>query len=102
MPNINYILVDGKFTYPNIPIEQSAIIKGDRKCVSIAAASIIAKCYRDGLVRRTCHVEFPEYGMDTNVGYCTMHHRDMVRKYGPCKFHRKSYNLLGDTDGGNK
>lgn len=88
-----FIIVDGnKFKpYKNIPFE--TIIKGDSKYMSIAAASILAKTYRD-LYMCEIHEEFPMYNWKQNKGYPTIEHRDAIRKYGITKYHRKSFRLI--------
>jgi ribonuclease HII len=88
-----FIIVDGnKFKpYQDIPFE--TIIKGDGKYLSIAAASILAKTYRDAYME-TIHEEFPMYQWNKNKGYPTKAHRDAIRKYGITKYHRKSFRLL--------
>ncbi|ALJ06089.1 ribonuclease HII [Pseudalgibacter alginicilyticus] len=88
-----FIIVDGnKFKpYKKIPFE--TIIKGDSKYLSIAAASILAKTYRDAYMNRI-HEEYPMYHWDQNKGYPTKAHRDAIRKYGITKYHRKSFRLL--------
>ncbi len=88
----NIILVDGNrfHNYPNIPHE--CIIKGDQKVLSIAAASILAKNYRDQLVLKM-HEEHPGYGWNTNMGYATKKHRMALKEFGPTKYHRKSFRL---------
>jgi len=90
-----FIIVDGnKFkTYKNIPHE--TIIKGDCKYLSIAAASILAKTYRD-LYMEDIHKEFPMYNWKQNKGYPTKEHRAAIKKYGITKYHRKSFRLLPD------
>ncbi len=87
------ILVDGnRFNpYPNIPHE--CIIKGDGIYQSIAAASILAKTYRDDLMLRL-HQEYPNYSWDKNMGYPTMAHRNAIRKFGITPYHRTSFRLL--------
>ena len=87
------LLIDGnRFnTYPKIPHECS--IKGDGKFLSIAAASILAKTYRDDYMEEL-HVEFPFYNWASNKGYPTPKHRDGIRRHGPCKYHRQSFTLL--------
>lgn len=89
----NFIIVDGnKFkSYKNIPHE--TIIKGDGKYLSIAAASILAKTYRD-LYMEDIHKEFPMYNWKQNKGYPTKEHRAAIKKYGITKYHRKSFRLL--------
>lgn len=90
-----FIIVDGnKFKpYKNIPHE--TIIKGDGKYLSIAAASILAKTYRD-LYMEGIHKEFPMYNWKQNKGYPTKEHRAAIKKYGITKYHRKSFRLLTD------
>ncbi|PWH84526.1 ribonuclease HII [Algibacter marinivivus] len=92
-PQPEFIIVDGnKFKpYNNIPFE--TIIKGDGKYLSIAAASILAKTYRD-LYMKKIHEEFPMYNWKQNKGYPTKEHRAAIKKYGITKYHRKSFRLL--------
>ncbi len=85
----DFLLVDGKFETP-APINQLALIKGESKSASIAAASIIAKVTRDRIMQ-DLHQKYPQYGFNTNNGYPTKFHRDAVRKIGPCPHHRKSF-----------
>ena len=88
-----FIIVDGnKFKpYNSVPFE--TIIKGDGKFMSIAAASILAKTYRDEYMCKI-HEEFPMYNWKQNKGYPTNEHREAIRKYGITKYHRKSFKLL--------
>jgi ribonuclease HII len=74
-------------------IPNTSIIKGDAKFLSIAAASIIAKTYRDDFMN-TIHEEYPMYNWKKNKGYPTKEHRDAIRKYGITKYHRKTFRLL--------
>ena len=92
-PQPEFIIVDGnKFKpYNNIPYE--TIIKGDGKYLSIAAASVLAKTYRD-LYMDKIHKEFPMYNWKQNKGYPTKEHREAIKKYGITKYHRKSFRLL--------
>jgi ribonuclease HII len=92
-PTPEYIIVDGnRFkSIPNIP--HSCIIKGDSKYMSIAAASILAKTYRDEYMNQI-HEEFPMYNWKQNKGYPTLEHREAIRKYGTTKYHRMSFRLL--------
>jgi ribonuclease HII len=76
-------------------IPNQSIIKGDAKFVSIAAASILAKTYRDEYMEQI-HEEFPMYNWKQNKGYPTKEHRDAIRKYGSTKYHRMSFRLLPD------
>ena len=92
-PHPEFIIVDGnKFKpYKNTPYE--TIIKGDGKYLSIAAASVLAKTYRDEYMTRI-HEEFPMYNWKQNKGYPTKEHREAIRKYGATKYHRKTFRLL--------
>ena len=87
------LLIDGnRFnTYAGTP--HFCIIEGDAKFMSIAAASILAKTYRDDLMDEL-HEKYPMYNWSQNKGYATKLHREAIAAYGPCKFHRKSYTLL--------
>lgn len=76
-------------------IPNQSIIKGDSKYLSIAAASVLAKTYRDEYMD-TIHEEFPMYNWEKNKGYPTKEHREAIKKYGPCKYHRMSFKLLPD------
>ena len=89
----DFIIVDGnRFKpYKNIPFE--TIIKGDGKFMSIAAASILAKTYRDNYMCKI-HEEFPMYNWKQNKGYPTKEHREAIAKYGITKYHRKSFRLI--------
>ena len=112
-PTPEYIIVDGNrplngklgvkqrigkiFTTEEIEILKSipstSIIKGDSKYLSIAAASVLAKTYRDEYMDKI-HEEFPMYNWKKNKGYPTIEHREAIKKYGPCKYHRMSFRLL--------
>ena len=83
------LLVDG-FALSGITLEQKPIIKGDRKCLSIAAASIIAKVTRDEFMNQQ-HVLYPDYGFDSNKGYLTKKHIQAINTHGPCPIHRYSF-----------
>jgi ribonuclease HII len=76
-------------------IPHTCIIKGDGKYLSIAAASILAKTYRDDYMNQLAE-EYPQYDWKSNKGYPTKKHREAIRQYGITPYHRKSYNLLGD------
>ena len=78
-----------------VTIPHTTIVKGDGKYLSIAAASILAKTYRDDYMNRLAE-EYPQYDWLSNKGYPTRKHRDAIRQYGITPYHRKSYNLLGD------
>ena len=90
-----FIIVDGnKFkNYKDIPHE--TIVKGDAKYLSIAAASVLAKTYRD-LYMAKIHKEFPMYNWQKNKGYPTKEHRNAIREFGATKYHRKTFKLLPD------
>ena len=90
-----FIIVDGNKFKPfnNIPYE--TIVKGDGKFLSIAAASVLAKTYRDKYMVKI-HEEFPMYNWKQNKGYPTKEHRAAIKKYGVTKYHRKSFRLLPD------
>ena len=87
------ILVDGNRFNPYPGIESVCIIKGDGLYSAIASASILAKTYRDDLMRRYAE-EFPHYHWHTNVGYPTLQHREAIREYGMSRLHRKTFRLL--------
>ena len=92
-PTPEYIIVDGNRFKPLNNIPHSCIIKGDSKYLSIAAASILAKTYRDEYMDKI-HEEFPMYNWKQNKGYPTIEHREAIRKYGTTKYHRMSFRLL--------
>ena len=91
-----HLLIDGnRFKpYGNVPF--TTIVKGDGKMASIAAASILAKTYRDDFMNKIA-VEYPQYDWLSNKGYPTVKHRNAIKEYGITPYHRKSFNLLGDT-----
>lgn len=92
--NPDYLLVDGnRFTSSLVPYE--CVVKGDDKSASIAAASILAKVYRDRLME-TLHDELPYYGWNRNVGYPTKDHFEGLEKHGYTKYHRQSFKLRTD------
>ncbi|MHA8053630.1 ribonuclease HII [Aquirufa sp. OSTEICH-129A] len=88
----DHLLVDGNrfINYPLIP--HTCIVKGDSKFFSIAAASILAKTYRDELMEKLA-LEYPEYGWERNAGYPTIAHRKAILSHGPCIFHRKTFRV---------
>ena len=88
-----YIIVDGNKFNPYTDIPHETIIKGDSKYLSIAAASVLAKTYRD-LYMEKIHKEYPMYNWKQNKGYPTKEHRAAIKKYGITKYHRKSFRLL--------
>ncbi len=89
------IIVDGnRFkSYQELP--HTTIVKGDGKYLAIAAASILAKTYRDDYMNQLAE-EYPQYDWRSNKGYPTRKHREAIRQFGVTPYHRKSYNLLGD------
>jgi ribonuclease HII len=92
-PRPQYIIVDGNRFKPIEEIPYSTIVKGDSKYMSIAAASVLAKTYRDEYMNKI-HEEFPMYNWKQNKGYPTKEHREAIRKYGTTKYHRMSFRLL--------
>jgi ribonuclease HII len=90
-----FILVDGNKFHPYNFIPHQCIIKGDSKFLSIAAASILAKNYRDKLMIEL-HEEHPEYGWNTNFGYATKKHQEALIKHGITKYHRQTFRLKYD------
>lgn len=89
------IIVDGNRFKQYGKIPHTCIVKGDAKYLSIAAASILAKTYRDDYMDGLAE-EFPQYDWKSNKGYPTKKHREAIRQYGVTPYHRMSYNLLGD------
>ncbi len=88
-----FLLIDGNRFKPYREVKFECVIKGDGKYLSIAAASVLAKNYRDELMSKLSE-EFPGYGWHTNVGYPTIQHRDGIRELGITPYHRKSFQLL--------
>lgn len=87
------LLIDGNLFIPYQKIPHQCFVKGDGRYASIAAASILAKTYRDEYMYHI-HAEFPHYGWNKNKGYGTAVHRKAIEEYGLCRFHRKSFRLL--------
>lgn len=90
-----HLLIDGNRFNPYPNISHTTIVKGDGKYLSIAAASILAKTYRDDYMNQL-HREYPVYDWDHNKGYPTKKHRAAIAEHGISPYHRKSYNLLGN------
>ena len=86
------LLIDGNRFTPYRRIPHKCIIGGDGKFASIAAASILAKTYRDDYMK-ALHQEFPHYNWIRNKGYATRDHQSALNQYGPCRYHRKSFRL---------
>ena len=89
------IIVDGNRFKPYQKLPHTTIVKGDGKYLSIAAASILAKTYRDDYMNKLSE-EYPQYDWLSNKGYPTKKHREAIKQFGITPYHRKSYNLLGD------
>jgi ribonuclease HII len=89
------IIVDGNRFKPYRELPHTTIVKGDGKYLAIAAASILAKTYRDDYMNQLAE-EYPQYDWRSNKGYPTRKHREAIRQFGVTPYHRKSYNLLGD------
>lgn len=87
------VLVDGRGRVPDLPMDQESVIGGDAACHSIAAASILAKCGRDRLMREYDET-YPGYGFASHKGYPTAEHREAIRRLGPSPIHRQSFTLL--------
>ena len=88
-PAPEYVFVDGIHAVPvNIP--QRCLKKGDQRCLSISAASVVAKVYRDRIMR-SYHERFPAYGFHQNKGYGTKRHLQAIQRHGPCPIHRFSF-----------
>jgi ribonuclease HII len=86
----DYIIVDGRFKIPHLPMDQKAVTSGDRKVLSVAAASIVAKVTRD-TVMEMYHDNYPEYNFSCHKGYPTVEHKKLLKKYGPSPIHRISF-----------
>ena len=88
-PQPDCLLIDG--IHPiDLPIHQRCIIRGDELCLSISAASILAKVYRDSIMY-SYHTLYPQYGFSSNKGYGTPGHREAIAKHGPCCIHRVTF-----------
>ncbi len=88
------LLIDGNRFHPFDDIPHQCIIEGDGKYLSIAAASVLAKTYRDDFME-ALHADFPCYGWNTNKGYPSRKHREALKEHGVCCHHRLTFNLLG-------
>ena len=91
---VDFLLVDG-LPVKGLPVQSKAIVKGDAKSASIAAASIIAKVHRDRLMEEYAK-EYPEYGFERHKGYGTARHLAAIKKYGVCPLHRRSFAPVRD------
>jgi len=88
-PQPDFLLIDGT-GHVELPIQQRCIVRGDQQCLSISAASVMAKVYRD---RMMCsyHELYPQYGFSSNKGYGTRRHLAAIARYGPCSIHRFTF-----------
>lgn len=86
---VDFLLIDGNFLL-DTTLQQQCIVQGDARCYSIAAASILAKVYRDRQMQELAKI-YPEYAFEKHKGYGTKQHIDAIKKYGLCKIHRKSF-----------
>ena len=91
------VIVDGNRFVPYRDLPYTTVVKGDGKYQAIAAASILAKTFRDDYMK-SLHREYPCYGWDCNKGYPTAEHRRAIREHGVSPYHRMSYNLLGNGE----
>lgn len=87
------LIIDGNRFKPYKTLEHQTIIKGDGKYIEIAAASVLAKTYRDEIMEKL-HEEFPDYNWQKNKGYPTIEHRKAVKEFGSCEYHRQTFQLL--------
>jgi ribonuclease HII len=94
LEQVDFLLVDGR-PVPGLPVKSLAVVKGDGKSASIAAASILAKVHRDELMCRYAE-EYPEYGFEEHKGYGTAKHLAAMQKHGVCKIHRRSFAPVRD------
>ena len=88
-PRPAFLLVDGIHPVP-VDLPQRCLKKGDQRSISISAASVMAKVYRDRIMAQY-HLQFPEYGFQRNKGYGTRDHLAAIRRFGPCPFHRRTF-----------
>ncbi|MCF2875469.1 MULTISPECIES: ribonuclease HII [unclassified Tenacibaculum] len=93
LPQPEFIIIDGNKFKPYKEVPHQTIVKGDAKFMSIAAASVLAKTYRDEFMEKI-HQEFPQYNWKKNKGYPTKEHRNAIREHGATPYHRKSFKLL--------
>lgn len=85
-----HVLVDGNKKIPKVSLPQTTLVKGDLRAEPVAAASIVAKVYRDGLMKELAE-KFPGYGLEGHKGYATASHKEAIKDLGPQNFHRKSF-----------
>ncbi len=89
----DFVLIDGNCIIPKLTADQRAIVEGDSKCASIAAASIVAKVTRDGIMVELA-AKYPCYGFEKHKGYGTVAHLRAIREHGVCEIHRKSFSPI--------
>ncbi len=94
LPKADYALIDGNMKFSNIDIPYESIVKGDDKCLSISAASVIAKVTRDRIMDKY-HEEYPQYGWNTNKGYLSKKHIEAIQEFGTTKYHRMYIKKVG-------
>lgn len=94
LDQVDFLLVDGR-PVPNLPVASLSVIKGDSKSASIAAASILAKVYRDNIMRHYAEI-YPGYAFEEHKGYGTKKHLEALQKQGACKIHRRSFAPIRD------
>lgn len=85
-----FLYLDGKFIIPSFNMKQEAVVDGDNKILSVAAASIVAKVYRDELMA-SMDAQYPDYGFARHKGYGTLHHRQMILAHGLSQIHRRTF-----------
>jgi ribonuclease HII len=90
-----HLLIDGNRFRKYKDLPHTTVVKGDGKLMSIAAASVLAKTYRDDYMLQL-HEQYPHYGWDRNKGYPTKEHRQAIEQHGTTPYHRLTFNLLGD------
>ncbi len=92
----DFVLFDGILKIAKIKISHRSIVKGDEKTLACACASVVAKVYRDRLMSKEAHLKYPRYKFDRHKGYGTSKHLAMIKKYGICPLHRKSFKPIKD------
>jgi ribonuclease HII len=88
-PDPELVLIDGPWRLP-IALAQQPVVKGDRRCLAIAAASVLAKVYRDRQMV-SYHQLYPQYNFASHKGYATREHLESIRRWGPCPLHRRTF-----------
>ena len=89
-PGPDCVIVDGKYTIPNLTLPQYAVVNGDFSCKAVSAASVVAKVTRDRIMDRMGKL-YADFSFSRHKGYCTRAHLEELHKFGPCEIHRKSY-----------